>query len=1325
MTKHLKRLGTLCLLLMLAIVSRADDFKDFSVIVNNQEGTLLTADETKAQGTEINFGVAVGDDGKVSRVAADDANAVATVSGKYHSEHGCTALKVVVPKAANVKITVGQCTYSTKTITVTDANGKEVASKTPSGPACWKSDKKNVDVLYYVGDATTLTITGMDYCPFVAVNALTEDEIAALNASYTLTYYDLDGSVIGTQEVKGQQPIGAFKYGVEDLKPIVGVVFRGWFNKPEGGKKYKVEDKVEGDLALYAVATPMEIPSPTATYSYNLADPNFDPADHECIEIVGNKAFFHDSQHGWAFYNGEKINLMVGGDATITIVNCQYGNGTKIAVVNADTGETIGSLPAKSDKDGGVATFEYKGKATTLSLVMESSGEMYIHSVAIVNHGKEGGEHELATLDNEPVTATFAFTAGIEGQKADFGEANDYFVTSKVTYGSNLFIKGVGAIGSQTQFEPLTQQNEGESGTAADESNAIRFLIQPNFGLTFTPKKVSLKTTRYGTDNGLLDFSWQNPDKTTVSLAVGVKPKRNNDTNPITELSYDIEGATPGEGTCGLLVNLYHLQSGKQIGFSDIVIEGTLNGTEKEVPILATVTINGEEFTAEEIFDDAYEAEMELSKKEPMIGETNPIEATAKKGEVGVIGYVGDESKCVATIPMTFGETTVEYTLTFVQKPDFTLTYIDTDKATVLGTATREKDEAIGEFDIEFATATAPEGMKVRGWFLKTAGGEKYTEDFVITDNINLYAVATEIEEASTYKKYFFDLTDKLFDPDDHEAFNPSGSYYWHDAQHGWAFKADENNKIDLLVGPKATVSVTLCRYGSANDIVITDANGKELGSIPGKNNTDVDGEIVAFNYEGEGGTITLKLNTEGEMYLHAVKIVNTSETNYESQGNWYFVKPGNAESLIEVLEVVNGINAAKDAERSFIFLPDGTYDLNETVKTAISGHNISIIGQSTENTIIVTKPDKSIEGLGSADMFQSSGTNLYMQDLTLKNALDYYNAGSAGRAAVIQDSGNRTIFKNVKMLSYQDTYYSSNDNMQSYFEDCDVHGTVDFICGGGDVRFQNTTLSLEPRQTSGAGSRTIVAPRGTVKFGYVFDNCKVVDLAEGKGNWNFGRTWNNDPITVYLNTTLDENAQKTIIASRWIEKGMNSKDPVLFGEFHTMDINGQDITPESNIIKSHGGDFQTIISAEQAANFSYKMMFSENPEKAWDPALLTKQFDATALHAKYENGSVTFALTDDGTKACAIFKNGEFAGLSTDGSFKIDIDPAVDELTIRSANWMGGLGAAAHVDGTATTGIETVKATDNDNVIYNLQGIRVNNASKGIFIINGKKVIK
>ena len=549
----------------------------------------------------------------------------------------------------------------------------------------------------------------------------------------------------------------------------------------------------------------------------------------------------------------------------------------------------------------------------------------------------------------------------------------------------------------------------------------------------------------------------------------------------------------------------------------------------------------------------------------------------------------------------------------------------------------------------------------------------------MITDNLTLYAVATEIETASTSDKYTFDLTDKLFDPADHDAFNPAGSYYWHDAQHGWAFKADENNKIDLLVGPKATVSLTLCRYGSADDIIITDATGKEIGTLPGKNNEDVDGEIVAFNYEGEPGTITLKLNTTGEMYLHAVKIVNTAEASYDKQGNWYFVKPGDPKSFIEVLEVVNGVNAAKDAERSFIYLPDGVYDLNETVKTAISGHNISIIGQSMDNTIIKTAPDKSIEGLGSADMFSASATNLYMHDVTLQNALDYYGALGGGqvggRAAVIQDSGNRTIFKRVKMLSYQDTYYSSNDAMQSYFEDCDVHGTVDFICGGGDVRFQNTTISLEPRNANGTGGRTVVAPRGTVKFGYVFDGCKVVDLAEGKGDWNLGRTWNNQPITVYLNTTLDENAQKTLVSSRWTQKGMNNTDPIVFGEYATKDINGADITPESNVITSYGGDFQTILTAEQAAGYSYEMMFSGNLEKQWDPAALTKQAAAPA-NLKIEGNTLTWKPANDGTTSWAVFQDGQLLGITDAPSY--EVESVGGQFEVRGANQMGGLGEAA-----------------------------------------------
>ncbi len=1430
LTRQMKQMLVVFLAMLgMSQSAKAADFKDFGVIVNNQDGTLLTADEQN-QGTAVEFGVAVAADGKTIRVAKDDASAVATVSGKYHSDHGCTALKVVVPNVTNVKITVGQCTYSGKAIKVTNANGEEVATKTPSSPGCWKNDRNNVDVLYYTGEATTLTITGMDYCPYVAVSAMTEEEIAQLNTEFTLTYFDTDGTTsLGIQKVKGQTAIGEFAFGANDITQLDGVVFRGWFTKPKGGKKIKVTDKVEGDMSLYAVTTPMEIADNKSAYAYDMTTDAFDPADHECIEISDGGYYYNT--HGWTFGPGQTIKLWVGGDATITIGGCAYSSGEPIVITDAN-GNNVGSVSGKNDSDGGQNTFEYEGPATVLTLTFGNRD--YIHSVAIANHSKAapaevkaqwswkdgvpasianvhiegstgtvasdvagielfvdatkgklksngdnvqfnqgtilrvpvissndvvtvvahpynfseikiGGNiynteateykasasdaangyveveatthfylysisvvqkepEQLAKLDNEPVTATFAFGAGEDGQQAEMGEANKYFITSKVTYGSNLFIKDANM--TQTRFEPLTQQNEGESGTAADESNAIKFLIQPNFGLAFTPKKVSLKTTRFGTDNGLLDFSWENPDKSTVSLAVGVKPNRNNGDPNYSELSYDITGATPAEGTCGLVINLYHLQSGKQIGFRDIVIEGTLSGQEIEVPVLATLTINGTEYTAAKIFDGAYQADMEISKKDKMIGETNPVQATAAKGEIGIIGYVGDETKCTVTIPMTQGSAQVDYVLNIVQKPDFTLSYISPeDGKTVLTTQKVEKDSPIGIFAGDaMSNYGIPEGFKMRGWFERTDGGHKYTVEDIVTSNFNLYGRYTEIEVPSTHKKYVFDLTDKLFDAADHEAFNPSGNYYWHDAQHGWAFKKDDNNKIDLLVGPKATVSVTLCRYGSADDIEILDAKGQKIGTLPGLNKEEVDGEIVAFNYEGEPGTITLKLNTSGEMYLHGVKIVNTAETNYESQGRWYFVKPGNAESLLDVLDIVNGTNAAKDAERSFIYLPNGTYDLRQTVKTLISGHNISIIGQSMENTIIVTTPDKSIEGLGKADMFQNSGSNLYLQDLTLKNALDYYNAGSAGRAAVLQDSGNRTIGKRVRMLSYQDTYYPSNSNQQAYWEDCDIHGTVDFICGGGDIRFQNTTISLEPRALDGKGGRTVTAPTTTTNFGWVFDGCQVVDLAEGKGDWNFGRTWQNQPICIWLNTTLDENAEKTLVSSRWTQKGMNNKDPKIFGEYGTKNVNGKDITPASNIITSFGGTFETILTAEQAATYTYDMMFKNNIEKSWDPAALTAQV-AAPENVKLAGTKLTWSAAE-GVNTWAVFKNGQLFGIANTPEYTIDDADAT--YTVCAANKMGGFSEAGTVP-TVITLADSYHATffDSKNSYALPQGLK------------------
>lgn len=352
-------------------------------------------------------------------------------------------------------------------------------------------------------------------------------------------------------------------------------------------------------------------------------------------------------------------------------------------------------------------------------------------------------------------------------------------------------------------------------------------------------------------------------------------------------------------------------------------------------------------------------------------------------------------------------------------------------------------------------------------------------------------------------------------------------------------------------------------------------------------------------------GSVSPAIHVKTNMDLYPrYQFKSTQRVGFSKRGNDYFAKAGSVESVLEIFKAI-AVDARKGIRKSYrIFLPNGTYHFGNRTEITLPCDNVAIIGQSMDSTILVNRPEAFKEGLGTADLFYNTHKNIYFGDLTLKNALDHY--GHGGRAAVMHDCGTRTIYKNVRMLSYQDTYFSENNNMQSYFEDCDIHGKTDFICGGGDVMFYNTTISLEPRElTTNRGGRIITAPSSTTAYGYVFDHCRVVDLAHGGGSWIYGRMWRNKPICVWLNTTLDDNSAKTLSKSRWVEKGMNNTDPKLIGEYATIDESGRNITPASNIIRSYDGAHETVLNATQAADFTYEKMF-----KDWDPREVIKKYN-------------------------------------------------------------------------------------------------------------------
>jgi hypothetical protein len=330
-------------------------------------------------------------------------------------------------------------------------------------------------------------------------------------------------------------------------------------------------------------------------------------------------------------------------------------------------------------------------------------------------------------------------------------------------------------------------------------------------------------------------------------------------------------------------------------------------------------------------------------------------------------------------------------------------------------------------------------------------------------------------------------------------------------------------------------------------------------------------------------------------------------------------VKPSDEQSLLAAIEEANQRNGNVDADRLFILIPDGFYDLGDKVLTKITGHNIALIGQSMEGTVIQNKPDVKQEGISKTAIFVNRGSNNYFQDLTLKNDLDYYAAGFAGRAVTLQDKGTHTICNRVMLLSYQDTYYSDNDLCQHYFQDSEIHGTVDFICGDGDVWFEKCRIVTEKRSADGSGRDVIAAPKTSkTHWGYVFNSCTIENIVSP---FEYSRGWHSVPRCIWLHTTLL--SPEKLNPNRFDTQGMNTVTSI-FKEYNTKNVQGQDITPKTNVLtfwmkrkKTENGQEtvteqrhtdETIMTDEEARKYTLANVFG-----SWHPDEVIKEVEKKA----------------------------------------------------------------------------------------------------------------
>ena len=578
------RLFVWSFLMMLGMTqsAMAADFKDFSVIVNNQSGTLLTSEE-QVQGTAISFGVAVADDGTVSRVAVDDASSVATVSGTYHSDHGCTGLSVVVPVNGNVKITVGQCTFSGNTITVKNSNGETVVSKTPSGPACWKNDRSNVDELTYVGDATTLTISGMGYCPYVAVEAI-ETVITKYNVNFSLGSETAEGAVPASSEVVAGESVtipGNFTLYKE------GYTLTGW---TDGTNTYALNTNVapESDLTLTPLFTQNSVAladrEAPVTLKWDFQRKNGAPT----VQYQNVTGIWVTQ----AIVNGETIDVKLDFNTSPGKINnsswtdwAQMNNGTTLTIpsckgatvsMEAFSDITTTTIDGQSDYTSAkTISYEIANTAETIDIVIgDGSYYRYIQTVLPVVQSSTGGE----TIEG---SGTITWSVGNEENGTVSDEIAKGISSATVSVGSGL------TVSTATYFEtPMVHYTPKTSNAGAVEGVMIEYRVKPVKGIKFKPTNVSYAAVKVGTDNAT--YSWSYTVDGVESSITKIDPKpdllRNNGTNSSTAQlihSHDINASEADEFTFRFYIS--DCANNKNICIGNVIITGEVSGTTEEV----------------------------------------------------------------------------------------------------------------------------------------------------------------------------------------------------------------------------------------------------------------------------------------------------------------------------------------------------------------------------------------------------------------------------------------------------------------------------------------------------------------------------------------------------------------------------------------------------------------------------------------------------------------------------------------------------------------------------------------------------------------------
>lgn len=210
---------------------------------------------------------------------------------------------------------------------------------------------------------------------------------------------------------------------------------------------------------------------------------------------------------------------------------------------------------------------------------------------------------------------------------------------------------------------------------------------------------------------------------------------------------------------------------------------------------------------------------------------------------------------------------------------------------------------------------------------------------------------------------------------------------------------------------------------------------------------------------------------------------------------------------------VQEAINAVPDfrKKQTTIFIKKGIY--KEKLNLSGSKKMVRFIGEDKDQTILTYDDFAQKKNLFGEDKGTSGSSSFYIygDDFTAENITFQNSSGPVGQAVAVQVIGDRVHFINCKFLGFQDTLYTFGYGSRQLYENCYIEGTTDFIFGSATAYFKSCDIYCK----IGGSFITAASTPDTVKYGYVFKNCKIT--GEEGASYYLGRPWRPYAKVVYI----------------------------------------------------------------------------------------------------------------------------------------------------------------------------------------------------------------